>query len=154
MRTDPTENGGLFLGRRPGTAPLRYAAIPQQGSAARRRIDRVLAAAMLVVMAILTAMVWGPLPMGAMWIASQLSSENVGLWILIAFVLVLVFVFGALVMLRRVDQAWILVRRAGGHDQRTGVLGRVFAVTTFIVVPAFAVWFLLLGGMQPTTGGL
>ena len=24
MRTDPTDNGGLFIGRRPGTAPIRY----------------------------------------------------------------------------------------------------------------------------------
>ena len=24
MRTDPTDNGGLFVGRRPGTAPIRY----------------------------------------------------------------------------------------------------------------------------------
>ncbi|EHN09956.1 hypothetical protein PAI11_32420 [Patulibacter medicamentivorans] len=154
MRTDPTENGGLFLGRRPGTAPLRYAALPDPGSTARRRIDRLIAAAMLLAMVLLTALVWGPLPMAAMWIASQLSSENVGLWILIAFVLVLAFVFGALILLRRVDQAWILVRRAGGHDQRNGVLSRVFAATTFVVVPGFSIWFLFLGGLLPTVGGL
>ena len=47
MRTDPTENGGLFIGRRPGTAPVRYARLPESGSSARQAVDRTLAAAML-----------------------------------------------------------------------------------------------------------
>ena len=34
MRTDPTDTGGLFVGRRPGTAPTRYRAQPERGSAA------------------------------------------------------------------------------------------------------------------------
>lgn len=153
MRTDPTENGGLFIGRRPGTAPVRYARLPESGSSARQAVDRTLAAAMLVVMVLLTAVVWGPAPLAAMWVASQLVPGNAGLWILVAFVLVLLFVFGALALLKRVDQVWILVRRAGGIDQRSGVLGRVFAATTLVVVPAFTVWFLLLGGLRPTLGG-
>ncbi|WP_210492049.1 hypothetical protein [Patulibacter sp. SYSU D01012] len=150
MRTDPTDNGGLFVGRRPGTAPIRYGRLPQRGSRARLVVDQVLAVLMLALMALLTAAVWGPLPVAAMWIASQVASNNVGLWILVAFALVLAFVFGALVLLRRLDSAWILVRRAAGVDQRAGVLGRVFALATFVAVPIFAVWFFLLGGAQPT----
>ena len=30
-RNDPTDTGGLFIGRRPGTAPLRYKADPERG---------------------------------------------------------------------------------------------------------------------------
>ncbi|MDX8152926.1 hypothetical protein SK069_15105 [Patulibacter brassicae] len=153
MRTDPTENGGLFIGRRPGTAPVRYGRLPDTGSPARQAVDRLLAAVTLAVMVLLTAAVWGPAPLAAMWVASQLVPDNAGLWIVVAFALVLAFVFGALSLLRRVDQLWILVRRAGGVDQRGGVLGRVFAATTFVVVPIFAVWFLLLGGLRPTLGG-
>ncbi|MGX6447880.1 hypothetical protein ACVU7I_07420 [Patulibacter sp. S7RM1-6] len=150
MRTDPTDNGGLFVGRRPGTAPVRYGRLPERGSRARLAFDRLLAVAMLALMALLTAAVWGPLPVAAMWIASQVASGNVGLWILLAFALVLLFVFGALVLLRRLDAAWILVRRAAGVDQRAGALGRVFAAATFVAVPVFGVWFLFLGGLQPT----
>ena len=39
MRTDPTDNGGLFVGRRPGTRPIKYRALPQRGDDRRRRID-------------------------------------------------------------------------------------------------------------------
>jgi hypothetical protein len=54
--------------------------------------------------------------------------------------------FGALMVLRRLDVAWILVRRAAGHDQRSGVLGRIFAVTAVIAASIFTVWFLIING--------
>lgn len=152
MRTDPTDNGGLFLGRRPGTAPVRYGRLPQRGSAARATFDAVASVVVLALMVLLTAAMWGPLPVAAMWIASQVASSNVGLWIAVAFVLVLAFVFGALSLLRRLDGFWILVRRAAGVDQRDGILGRLFLITTLVVVPVFSVWFLFLGGLQPTGG--
>lgn len=154
MRNDPTENGGLFLGRRPGTAPVRYGRLPKRGSPARRTIDGILAVALLVAMALMTAAVWGPLPVGAMWIASQIASSNAGLWLIVALALVIGLVFGALMLLRRLDQAWILVRRAAGVDQRSGILGRLFLITTLVVVPVFLVWFAFLGGLRPTMGGM
>jgi hypothetical protein len=154
VRNDPTENGGLFLGRRPGTAPVRYGRLPKRGSPARRTIDAILAVALLAAMALLTAAVWGPLPVGAMWIASQIASSNAGLWLIVALALVIGLVFGALMLLRRLDQVWILVRRAAGVDQRTGILGRLFLITTLIVVPVFLIWFAFLGGLRPTMGGM
>lgn len=105
-------------------------------------------------MVLLTAAVWGPLPVGAMWIASQIASSNAGLWLIVALALVIGLVFGALMLLRRLDQVWILVRRAAGVDQRTGILGRLFLITTLIVVPVFLVWFAFLGGLRPTMGGM
>ncbi len=50
-------------------------------------------------------------------------------------------------MLRRLDNAWILVRRAAGHDQRGGALGRVFAITAVACAAAFLVWLILLHGL-------
>src|SRR6186713_2491813 len=46
-RNDPTDTGGLFIGRRPGTAPLRYKADPDRAGERRRRTDATLAAAVL-----------------------------------------------------------------------------------------------------------
>jgi len=46
---DPTDTGGLFIGRRPGTAPLRYRARPERAEGVRRRLDAVLADAILAV---------------------------------------------------------------------------------------------------------
>jgi hypothetical protein len=154
VRTDPTDNGGLFIGRRPGTAPVRYGRLPERGSKRRIAIDALLSGVILTLMALLTAALWGPLPVAAMWISSQVASENIGAWIVLAFVLVLGFVFGSLMLLRRLDNLWILVRRAAGVDQREGILGRLFLITTIVVVPIFTVWFAFLGGMRPTVGGV
>jgi hypothetical protein len=62
-----------------------------------------------------------------------------------------VFLFGALALLRRLDRAWILVRRAAGHDQRTGALGRIFAATAAICGVVFTFWFVVING--PGVGG-
>jgi len=43
MKTDPTDTGGLFVGRRPGTRPVRYRSLPEHGGERRRAFDRSLA---------------------------------------------------------------------------------------------------------------
>ncbi len=43
MRSDPSDNGGLFVGRRPGTAPVRFRTLPERGSEPRQRVDGSLA---------------------------------------------------------------------------------------------------------------
>jgi len=153
MRTDPSETGGLFAGRRPGTAPVHYRSAPHRGSALRQRADSSLAGLMLAAIVVLCVLCWGPIPLACLWIGSQVDylTGSVSLGILIAFVGLFALLFGALALMRRLDQAWVLVRRAAGHDQRTGVLGRVFAITAAICASAFAVWFLIIHG--PGVGG-
>ena len=131
MRTDPTDNGGLFVGRRPGTAPVHFRALPERGSELRQRVDGSLAGILLAGMVVLSLLCWGPIPLACLWVGSQVNylTGSVSLGILVAFVALFVLLFGALALLRRLDHAWILVRRAAGHDQRTGALGRVFAIT-------------------------
>jgi hypothetical protein len=148
VRTDPTDNGGLFIGRRPGTAPTRYRALPQRGSAARRRIDALIAHGLLAVEIVVCLLFWGPIPAGALWLASRLQywGTGVGLAILGGFAAMLAVLMAGLMLLKRVDHAWILVRRAAGVDQRQGAMGRVFAVTAAIGALAFAIWFLLVNG--------
>ena len=121
MRTDPTETGGLFVGRRPGTAPVRFRSLPRGGSAAasRRRPARE---RLLVAMGIVCLLFWGPIPILCLWVGSQVDylSGSVGSgswWPSSRSGRAL----GVLVMLARLDAAWILVRRAAGHDQRRGV---------------------------------
>src|SRR5271154_4109788 len=148
MRSDPTENGGLFVGRRPGTGPVRFRTLPQRGSELRQRGDGPLAGALLVGMVVLSLLCWGPIPLACLWFGSQVDylSGSVSLGILASFIGLFALLFGALAMLKRMDQAWILVRRAAGHDQRSGALGRIFAVTVTICALAFLLWFLVLHG--------
>jgi hypothetical protein len=148
MRRDPSENGGLFVGRRPGTAPIHFRALPQRGGEARRRFDSYLAVATFAAITVVCLLCWGPIPVACLWIASRVNylTGSVSLGILSAIGGLFVFLFGALMVLRRLDDAWILVRRAAGHDQRVGVLGRIFAVTAAICASIFMVWFLILHG--------
>jgi hypothetical protein len=141
MRTDPTDTGGLFVGRRPGTAPIKYRALPQRGSPTRQRVDGSLAGLLLV-----------SLPVAWLWVGSQVDyqSGSVSLGILVAFVGLLFTLLGGLIVMRRLDQAWILVRRAAGHDQRSGTLTVIFVLTAAIGGTLFTVWLVLFAGLAPT----
>src|SRR6267142_3768569 len=142
MRSDPADNGGLFVGRRPGTAPIHYRTLPERGSETRQRVDGSLAGFMVAAMTFLSLLCWGPIPLACLWLGSEANylSGSVGVGILVAFAGLFGLLFGTLSLLRRLDQAWILVRRAAGHDQRTGILGRVFGATAAICALAFAFW--------------
>ena len=152
MRTDPTDNGGLFVGRRPGTAPVRYRDDPQQGGDRRRHIDNALALAILVVMVLVAGTFWGPIPMAWLWIGSQIQvlTDSVSLGIFCAFVGMLLTLMGGLALVKRLDLFWILVRRAGGHDQRKGIITPVFAVAAIIGSTTFVIWLLFIGGLGPS----
>jgi hypothetical protein len=148
MRSDPSENGGLFVGRRPGTAPIRFRSAPQRGSELRQRIDGSLAGILLSSITLLCLLCWGPIPVACLWLGSQANylSGSVSLGLLVSFIALFALLFGALALMRRLDSAWILVRRAAGHDQRGGALGRIFAITALVFAIGFGLWFLVIHG--------
>src|ERR1700727_444410 len=148
MRTDPSDNGGLFVGRRPGTAPVRFRALPERGSEKRQPIAGSFAGLLLAAMVFLSLLCWGPIPLACLWVGSQVDylSGSVGIGILVSFVALFVLLFGSLSLLKRLDQAWILMRRAAGHDQRSGIMGRIFGITAAVCGLAFAFWFVVIHG--------
>ena len=149
MRSDPTDNGGLFVGRRPGTAPVQYRELPDVGTRGRRRADGVLAAGLLALQVLLNLLFWGPIPAGSLWIASQVQyhTGSVSLGIFLGFAALLTILFVGLAGLKRLDHAWVLVRRAAGRDQREGVLGVVFGVCAVVGGSAFVFWLIFIGGL-------
>jgi len=153
MRSDPSDNGGLFVGRRPGTAPVRFRKLPERGGELRQRVDGSFAGLMLAAIAFVSLLCWGPIPLACLWLGSEADylSGSVDVGILVSFVALFVLLFGALSVLRRLDYTWILVRRAAGHDQRSGALSRIFAVTAVICGVIFAVWFIVIHGPGSST---
>jgi hypothetical protein len=145
---DPTETGGLFIGRRPGTAPLRYKKRPERPRGMRRRLDAVLAGAILVVETLLCATLWGPQPAAWLWIGSRIfhETDSIGLAILTAFAGMLVTILGTLGIAMRLDRAWKIVRRASGHEQKKGVLEAIFVISMALAGIAFVIWFLVIQG--------
>jgi hypothetical protein len=150
-RNDPSDTGGLFIGRRPGTGPIRYRATPQRGGRARRRTDDVLAAAVLAVETLLCLSVWGPQPAGWLWIGSQVDywTGSVFGGIVVAFLGVIATLFLTLSLCTRLDRVWRLLRRAAGHEQREGMLGRIFGTTAIVAALAFGFWFIVIQGPGP-----
>jgi hypothetical protein len=150
MRTDPTDTGGLFTGRRPGTAPVRYRTPPERGSSRRQHVDRLLALAIAVVMVAINLLFWGPIPAAALWVAARISgdgTDRIFLAIVAAFGLCVLGLLGGLVVLKRLDAAWIVVRRAAGHDQRKGIIGPIFGVCAVVGGTAFTVWLVFIAGL-------
>jgi hypothetical protein len=151
-RNDPTDTGGLFIGRRPGTAPLHYRAAPETGSERRRRADSTLAAVVLAVETVLCLSLWGPQPAGWLWIGSQVDywTKSVTAGIAVAFAGMIGTLMFTLAIASRLDRLWRLLRRAAGHDQREGMLGRIFAVTAVVGGGLFLFWFVIIQGPGPT----
>ncbi len=145
---DPTDTGGLFVGRRPGTAPLRYRGRPATGSEARRRIDRWLAAAILVLETLVLLTLWGPQPLGWLWVGSQADylADSVEVGIVVAFSGMLLTLMATLWIARMLDNAWKLTRRAAGYEQKKGALEWIFVISLAIAGTAFLIWFFIING--------
>lgn len=156
MRTDPTETGGLFVGRRPGTGPIRYRAIPPEGTKARRRVDVVVAFMLATLMGLISLSYWGPIPVLGLWVGSQIAylTDSLGAGILSAFLLILALLMFGLVVLKRLDRMWILVRRSAGHDQTEGIIGRIFALTCAIGAVVFSIWLIGFSGAELSPVGI
>ena len=144
---DPTDTGGLFIGRRPGTAPVRYRRA-EPSSERRRAADKVLAHLLLAVEMVLCLSLLGPQPLGWLWIGSQVDyltgyvTAGIATVMLGCLASLMLTMAGA----KRVDHAWKLVRRAAGHHQERGALERIFVVALIIAASAFWFWFLIIAG--------
>ena len=149
---DPSDTGGLFIGRRPGTAPVKYREQPPETKAGRQRADRGFAALLLVVETILCISLWGPQPIGWLWVGSRVNywTDSVSAGIVTAFLGMLLTLFVTLMIAKRIDHAWKLVRRASGIRQEKGALERIFIVSLLITAIPFLFWFFIIEGPGPS----
>jgi hypothetical protein len=125
-RNDPTDTGGLFIGRRPGTAPLRYRADPKRGGERRRRADAVLAGLVLALETLLCLSVWGLQTAGWLWIGSQVdyAVDSTMTGIAVAFFGILATAMLTLALAVRLDRIWRLLRRGQRRDVRAAAGGQ------------------------------
>ena len=149
---DPTDTGGLFVGRRPGTGPLRYRGTPTRAGGRRRAIDHVIAGFLLLIETLLCVSLWGPQPIAWLWVGSQVDyqTDSVEAGIAVAFIGMLFTLFLTLALARRVDHAWRLVRRAAGYEQKEGAINKIFVVSILIAGTAFLFWFFVIVGPGPS----
>jgi hypothetical protein len=134
---DPTDTGGLFIGRHPGTAPVRYRDDVPPSSERRRRADNLLARSLLALEVLLCLSLLGPQPLVWLWVGSQVDYLTGSLMLTMAAA-------------KRVDHAWKLVRRAAGHRQERGALERIFAISVGVALVLFTIWFFVIQGPGPS----
>jgi hypothetical protein len=148
---DPTDTGGLFIGRRPGTAPVRYPDV-EPASQRRRRLDDLLAHGLLAVELLLCLTLFGPQPVAWFWIGSQVDYQTGYVTAGIGTIMLgcLASLLLTMALAKRVDHAWKLVRRAAGHRQERGALERIFTLSVGVALVLFAIWFFLIQGPGPT----
>jgi hypothetical protein len=148
---DPTDTGGLFIGRRPGTAPVRYPDV-EPASQRRRRLDDLLAHGLLAVELLLCLTLFGPQPLGWFWIGSQVDYQTGYVTAGIGTIMLgcLASLLLTMALAKRVDHAWKLVRRAAGHRQERGALERIFTLSVGVALVLFAIWFFLIQGPGPS----
>ncbi|MEI6793121.1 MAG: hypothetical protein WCK97_07785 [Actinomycetes bacterium] len=149
MRSDPSDTGGLFVGRRPGTQPVHYRGEPVLGDPRQRRRDALLGHCVLALMVLINLTFWGPVEAGWLWIVSHIPPlvDHIFLATVVVFLGILLTLIAGLVVCKKLDSAWILMRRASGVDQRSGVIGRVFAYTAMVGVTIFSIWLIFGGGL-------
>ncbi len=94
----------------------------------------------------------GPQPLAWFWVGSQVQAitgyVTAGIGTIMLGTLASLLITVALA--RRVDVAWRLVRRAGGHEQERGALERIFAISVAFALVAFTIWFLIIQGPGPS----
>ena len=149
---DPTDTGGLFIGRRPGTAPARYPVGVAPSSERRRRADELLAHVLLGVELLLCLTLLGPQPLGWLWLGSQVHYLTGYVTAGIGTVMVgcLASLMLTMALAKRLDHGWKLVRRAAGHRQDRGALERIFGLSVVAAVLVFMAWFLVIQGPGPS----
>jgi len=149
---DPSDTGGLFVGRRPGTAPVRYRDAAVEAGAGRRRSDKLLAHALLFVELVLCLSLFGPQPLFWLWAGSQVQYLTGFVTAGISTIMLgcLASLFLTMAIGKRVDHAWKLVRRAAGYRQERGALERIFAASVIVALVIFTFWFFIIEGPGPS----
>lgn len=124
---------------------------PQTSTGRRRTVEVWLARGLVALMIGVTVLCFGPIEIAWLYIGGRLNhavgSTGVGL------VVAILGMLGALVLtiglLRRLEAAWVLVRRSAGHAQQRGILETVFVIAVGITTVLFAIWFLGFSGASP-----
>jgi len=130
---------------------VRYRQV-EPSSERRKHADALLAHALLGIELLLCLSLFGPQPVFWLWVGSQV--DYLTGYVTAGITVVMLGCLGSLLLTmaagKRVDHAWKLVRRAGGHRQERGALERIFAMSVGVAAVVFTFWFLIIQGPGPT----
>ena len=150
--SDPTESGGLFVRRPSEVRGVKYRGTPQRKGGVRQNADRGVAYGLLALEVLLCLSLFGPQPYFWFWFGSQVQywTDSVSAGIATVMAGTLASLMITVVLGKRVDNAWKLVRRAAGYKQDRGALEAIFAVSVGVALVIFTFWFFIIEGPGPS----
>lgn len=106
----------------------------------------------VVIMVFASVVLWGAVPLGWLWIGSQIqgSTQNIGLAIMVMMAGVLVSVVLIAIGLAWLNRLHLRLLEARGIERQYNVLEAVMIVSALVVVVAFSVWFFGFEGPGPS----
>jgi hypothetical protein len=109
------------------------------------RLAWAASAAVLAVEAFGAVLMWGPIPLGWLWIGGRVYSATGslvadGFVAFFGFLATVILLVGAL---RRIDLVWIALRRSAGHEQTEGALSEVVSISAAFGIVGFVLWYYL-----------
>ena len=130
---------------------MRYREV-EPSSERRKQADGLLAHGLLAIELVLCLSLFGPQPLGWLWVGSQVQYLTGFVTAGIGTILIgcLASLMLTMALAKRVDHAWKLVRRAAGHRQERGALERIFAASVGLALVVFAIWFFVIQGPGPS----
>jgi hypothetical protein len=105
------------------------------------------AAVLLAAQALANLALWIPLPIAVLWVASMVDYKtgSLLLGVLCAFAVLILGVRGGMGLVERIDAAW---QDASSSAWREDALHYIATWCAVVGGGGFAVWLLLVGGMQ------
>jgi hypothetical protein len=105
------------------------------------------AAILLAAQALANLALWVPLPLGVLWVASQLEYRTGSLLLGVTggFALLLAAVRAGMLLVRRIDAAWLAHSTCHWRDDALGYIATSCAV---VGGGGFALWLMVIGGLR------
>ena len=116
-------------------------------------MGRTLASALIAVLEIaLCLSIFGPQPLGWLWIGSQIEAAGSLSWgLAVAFIGTVTTIVITVMLGKRLERVWATLHpQADEEEGRVGLFETAFVLSTIIAVIGFAIWFFIFAGPGPT----
>ena len=113
---------------------------------------RTLASALVAVVEIaLCLSIFGPQPLGWLWVGSQIEAAgSLSFGLAVAFVGTATTIVLTVWLGKRLEHVWATLHPEAASEGRVGLFEVAFVISTVIAVVGFAIWFFIFAGPGPT----
>jgi hypothetical protein len=114
---------------------------------------RGLASALVALVEILLCLsIFGPQPLGWLWVGSQVNfaTGSLSSGLAVAFIGSVVSIIATVWAGKRLERVWAALHPQSAEQERIGLFETAFVISTVLAVFGFALWFFVFAGPGPT----